>query len=251
MPTEAIIESRALHEAIPGNATGVACLGVVMPIYNEERTIDEILRRVLAQSVVAEVVAVDDGSTDGSWERLCRWREKDLRVKVLRHERNRGKGAALRTGFQHVQSPIVVVQDADLEYEPADLATMAALILANQADVVYGSRFAGGARGGGPSWHRWGNQLLTRFSNAASHLHLTDEATCYKMFRKELLDRIHLEEDGFGFCPEVTAKVSKMGVRFRELPISCRGRTCAEGKKIRWRDGLHALRCIIKYNWLR
>ncbi len=246
-----MINQPQLHQA--ESASGPAksltkCLGVVIPIFNEERTVDEILRRVLSQPVVKEVVVVDDASTDGTWERLQSWPKRDDRVKLLRHDCNRGKGAALRTGFDCVQSPIVVVQDGDLEYDPADFSRMLALFIEKKADVVYGSRYAGGDPSAALVWHTFGNKLLTLISNLASHSWLTDEATCYKMFRREILGRIKLEEEGFGFCPEFTAKIRKLGIRIHEVPISYRGRTRSEGKKIRLWDGAEALRCIFKYN---
>lgn len=224
-------------------------LAVVIPVYNEERTIGEILRRVLAQGFVEEIIVVDDASTDRTWERMQAWPEREARVRITRHDRNRGKGAALRTGFALARCPVVVVQDGDLEYDPADLGPMFDVIARNQADVVYGSRYAGGRRAVGPFWHTLGNKLLTLCSNLSTNLWLTDEATCYKMFRRELLERIVLVEDGFGFCPEFTAKVSRLGVRIHEVPITYRGRSRAEGKKIRLRDGWGALRCMMKYNF--
>jgi len=230
---------------------GSACLGVIMPVYNEARTIDEIIRRVIAQSSVCELVVVDDGSSDGTLALLRQWPLLDKRVRILEHESNRGKGAAIRTGRLASTAPVVIMQDADLEYDPADYLRMLDLIRSNQADVVYGSRFSGENNVSNPAWHTLGNRCLTRLSNIASGLKLTDEATCYKMFRREVFASIQLEEDGFGFCPEVTAKISKLGARVREVPISYRGRTRGEGKKIRFRDGWNALSCIIKYNFFR
>jgi glycosyltransferase involved in cell wall biosynthesis len=220
-----------------------------MPCYNEARTVDEIVRRVLAQPVVAELVAVDDASTDGTWERLKAWPARDSRVRVYRHERNRGKGAALRTAFSQVSSAIVVVQDADLEYDPADFLRLVIPILRGEADVVYGTRFTSQAHPSSPWWHRLGNRLLTWSSNHATGLRLTDEATCYKMFRRELLNRFTLHEDGFGFCPEFTAKVARVGARLVEMPIAYHPRRCSDGKKIRLRHGLGALWCVIKYRF--
>lgn len=237
-----------------GNVNGClnpAGLGVIMPVFNEARTIDEIIRRVLAQPNVCELVVVDDASSDGTIDLLRSWQQRDGRVRVLEHPVNRGKGAAIRTGWAASAAPVIIMQDADLEYDPNDYTRMLELIHGNQADVVFGSRFCGGNNLSNPAWHTLGNRCLTWCSNIASGLKLTDEATCYKMFRREVFERIKLEEDGFGFCPEVTAKISKLGVRVREVPVSYHGRTHAEGKKIRLRHGWNALYCIIKYNFFR
>ena len=228
-----------------------ACLGVIIPVFNEARTIDEILRRVLAQTNVCEVIAVDDASTDGTIDLLRSWPQRDSRVRVFEHQTNRGKGAAIRTALAASDAPVMIIQDADLEYSPADYTPMLELILSGQADVVYGSRFSAKDKLSNSSWHTFGNRCLTWCSNLASGLKLTDEATCYKMFRREVLERIKVEENGFGFCPEVTAKISKLGVRVREVPVSYHGRTAAEGKKIRIKDGWNALQCIVKYNFFR
>ena len=229
----------------------VRCLGVIMPVFNESKTVDEIIRRVLVQPNVCELVVVDDASSDGTIDILNLWRHRDERVRVLAHQMNRGKGAAIRTGLAASTASVVIMQDADLEYDPNDYSCMLNLIINNQADVVYGSRFSGGNILSNPAWHTFGNRCLTWFSNLASGLKLTDEATCYKMFRREVLERIKLEEDDFGFCPEVTAKISKLRVRISEVPVSYHGRTLAEGKKIRFRHGFNALHCIIKYNLFR
>lgn len=228
-----------------------ACLGVIMPVFNEARTIDEILRRVLAQPSVCELIAVDDASSDGTVDLLRSWPRRDPRVRVLEHPVNRGKGAAIRTALAASNAPVVIIQDADLEYSPEDYVPMLDLILTDQADVVYGSRFSAKDKLSNPSWHIFGNRCLTWCSNLASGLKLTDEATCYKMFRRDVIKQIKVEENGFGFCPEVTARVSKLGVRVREVPVSYHGRTVAEGKKIRIKDGWNALQCIIKYNFFR
>jgi len=226
----------------------LACLSTIIPVYNEERMLGAILKRVLAQTFIAEVVVVDDGSTDGTWGVMQEWAGRDARVRLARHERNCGKGAALRTGFALATAPVLVVQDGDLEYDPSDLGPMLELILTGKADVVYGSRYADGRRAVGPFWHTLGNKLLTLFSNLCTNLWLTDEATCYKMFRRELLGRLELREEGFGFCPEFTAKVSRLGVRVMEVPISYHGRGRSEGKKIRLRHGLEAIWCLLKYS---
>jgi glycosyltransferase involved in cell wall biosynthesis len=206
---------------------------------------------VLAQPNVCEIIAVDDASSDGTVHLLRPWPQRDRRVQVLEHRVNRGKGAAIRTALAASRAAVVIIQDADLEYSPDDYTFMLELILSDQADVVYGSRFSTKDKLSNSSWHTFGNRCLTWCSNLASGLKLTDEATCYKMFRQEVLKRIELKEDGFGFCPEVTAKISRLGVRVREVPVSYHGRTTAEGKKIRLRDGWNALKCIVKYNFLR
>jgi glycosyltransferase involved in cell wall biosynthesis len=225
-----------------------ACVGVIMAVFNEAKTIDEIIRRVLAQPCVCEVVAIDDGSSDGTADLLRSWQRCDSRIRCIGHGFNRGKGAAIRTGWAASTAPIVIIQDADLEYDPSDYPRMLDLIVSGQADVVYGSRFGGKNNLSNPAFHTFGNRCLTLCSNLASGMNLTDEATCYKMFRREILAQIDLEENGFGFCPEVTAKISKLCVRVREVAISYSGRTKAEGKKIRLKDGWNALACIVKYN---
>lgn len=230
-------------EVIPEN-----CLGVIMPVYNEGDTLDRIVGKVLGRREVGELVMVDDGSTDGTWPRMRELAETDARIRIFRCEVNRGKGAALRTGFGHAESEILVVQDADLEYDPDEYPKLLRPILSGEADVVYGSRFQGAAAGSrSGSWHVLGNKVLTRLSNLATGLDLTDMETCYKMFRRSILDRIELREDRFGFEPEFTAKVAKLGVPIREVAISYRGRGYAAGKKIGWRDGVSAIRCIVKY----
>ena len=224
-------------------------LSVVMPCFNEERTVLETCKLVLASPWCNELVVVDDASTDGSLAQLALL--DDPRVKVLRHEVNQGKGAALRRGFAAAAGPYVVVQDADLEYDPADYAVLLEPLLSGAADVVYGSRFQGGR----PHrvlyfWHSVGNKLLTLASNAFTNLNLTDMETCYKAFRTEVLRSIELEEDRFGIEPEITAKVAGGGWRIYEVGISYNGRTYAEGKKIGWRDGFRALVCIVRYSSL-
>ena len=230
------------------------CLTVVMPVYNEAATVAEVIQSVLAQRPVQQLVIVDDCSQDGTWERLQPIAQSEPRIKLIRHEVNRGKGAALRTGIAHATSAVVIIQDADLEYDPAEYCRLIGPILSGQADVVYGSRFRGGsdARRVLYFWHSVGNNFLTLCSNMATDLNLTDMETCYKTFRRELIQRIRIEEDRFGFEPEITAKVAKAKVRIYEIGISYSGRTYAEGKKIGWRDGVRALWCIWKYNfWKR
>jgi glycosyltransferase involved in cell wall biosynthesis len=229
------------------------CLGVVIPVFNEAATVGVLLRAVLAQPLVREVVAVDDGSTDGTPAVLEAAARSDSRVQVLRHERNLGKGAALRTGFLRVTAPITVVQDADLEYDPAEYPTLVRPILAGKADVVFSSRFqSAGAHRVLYFWHFVGNKCLTLLSDMVTDLNLTDIESGPKVFRTELLRQIRIEENRFGFEPEIIAKVARIpGVRIYEVPVSYYGRTYAEGKKVGWRDGLRALWCIIKYNLLR
>ncbi len=229
-----------------------SCLSVVMPLYNEAATVGQVISTVLQQRLVQELVIVDDASTDGSWEVLQKIQQQDARIKIFRHEKNKGKGAALRTGFQKATASVVIVQDADMEYDPAEYELVVGPILAGKADVVLGSRFAGaGAHRVLYFWHSLGNKVLTLLSNACADLNLTDMEAGYKAFRREIIQQIELEENRFGFEPEIVAKVSKLGLRIYEVPISYYGRTYAEGKKINWKDGVSALRCIIKYNLFR
>jgi glycosyltransferase involved in cell wall biosynthesis len=223
-------------------------LSVVIPCYNEVATIEGILVAVAASAVDdKEIIVVDDCSMDGTREKL-----KTLSVpglKVVYHERNRGKGAALRTGFREASGAVVIVQDADLEYDPRDYPKLIAPILEGKADVVFGSRFAGGeSHRVLYFWHYAANKMLTLLSNMFTNLNLTDMETCYKAFRREIIQRIELREERFGFEPEVTAKVARLGCRIYEVGISYSGRTYAEGKKIGWRDGLRAVWCILRYN---
>jgi len=228
------------------------CLSVVIPVYNEAGTVAKVLRTVLAQQLVQQAIVVDDGSTDGTWAALQPFASAAPRVVLVRHERNCGKGAALRTGFARATSPIVLVQDADLEYDPGEYYLVLKPILAGQADAVYGSRFQGaGAHRVLYYWHSVGNKLVTTFSNMLTDLNLSDVETCFKAFRREVLQQVALREDGFGVEPEITAKISRLQLRIYEVPISYYGRTYAEGKKINWRDGLKALWCVFKYNLWR
>jgi glycosyltransferase involved in cell wall biosynthesis len=229
-------------------------LSVVIPCFNEIATIDRIVDAVVASPYPdKEIIVVDDCSRDGTREKLEREIAPSGRAqKVLYHEVNRGKGAALRTGFAAATGDVVLVQDADLEYDPAEYPRLLQPILANKADVVFGSRFAGGdAHRVLYFWHATGNRLLTLVSNMFTNLNLSDMETCFKVFRRDVLRSITIEEDRFGFEPEITAKVAKLGCRIFEVGISYSGRTYAEGKKIGWKDGMRALYCIVKYNALR
>ena len=222
------------------------CLSVVMPCYDESATIVEIVDRVLASPLTAELIIVDDGSTDGTRDILAGF--TDERIRVLLQPVNQGKGAALRRGFSEATAEFVIVQDADLEYDPVDYDLMLEPLLAGDADVVYGSRFQSGRpRRVLYFWHSVGNRLLTLLSNMFTDLNLTDMETCFKAFRREVIQSIDLEEDRFGIEPEITAKVSAGGWRVWEVGISYSGRTYADGKKISWRDGVAAVRCIVKY----
>lgn len=228
------------------------CLGVVVPVYNEETTLHLIVKKVLSRPEVGELIMVDDCSSDGSWETMQNLAKTDDRIRIFTHEVNQGKGAALRTGFQHVQSDIIIIQDADLEYDPDEYPKLLLPILTGRADVVFGSRFLGyGMHRVLYYWHCIGNQFLTLMSNMFTNLNLTDMETCYKIFRKEVLKQITIEENRFGFEPEITAKVARLRVPLYEVSISYHGRTYEEGKKIGWKDGIRAIWCILKYNIFR
>jgi glycosyltransferase involved in cell wall biosynthesis len=232
--------------------TSDKCLGVVIPVYNEERTLHLIVNKVLARSEVGELVMVNDCSTDGTWNTMQQLAKQDPRIRIFNHEVNQGKGAALRNGFKHVQSEIVIIQDADLEYDPDEYPKLLQPILMGKADVVFGSRFLGsGMHRVLYYWHFLGNQVLTQLSNMFTNLTLTDMETCYKVFRRDVLKKIQIEENRFGFEPEITAKVAKMRVPIYEVSISYYGRTYEEGKKIGWKDGFRAIWCILKYNLLK
>lgn len=224
-------------------------LSVVMPVYNECRTIEEIMSRVLALEVPKQLIVVDDGSSDGTRERLADWAcHPDVRV--ILHQENRGKGAALRTGLAMAEGHVIAIQDADLEYDPSELIGLVEPILAGEADVVYGSRFFDGRPPGQLRRHRWANALLTMLSNWLTGLSLTDMETGHKVFRREALSGLRIEQDRFGVEPELTAKIARRGCRVIELPISYVGRNASEGKKIRLRDALDAVGCILRYGWL-
>jgi len=225
-------------------------LSIVIPVYNEKATIRQIHDAVQAVPMEKEIILIDDGSTDGTREILQQISAED--TKVLFHDRNKGKGAALRTGFQQATGDIVIIQDADLEYDPRQYGKLIQPILDGNADVVYGSRFVtGDYHRVHYFWHMLGNRFLTLLSNMLTNLCLTDMETCYKVFRREILQKLTIEENRFGFEPEITAKIAKLNLRIYEVGISYAGRTYQEGKKIGWQDGFSALRCILKYNLLR
>jgi glycosyltransferase involved in cell wall biosynthesis len=225
------------------------CLSVVIPCFNERATISTVVGQVLASPWTAEVIIVDDGSTDGTRDLLAELGAGDPRVRVHLQPYNQGKGAALRRGFAEATAPYVIVQDADLEYDPAEYGGLVQPLVNGLADVVYGSRFVSSR----PHrvlyfWHSVGNRFLTTLSNMFTNLNLTDMETCYKVFRREVIQSVVLEEDRFGFEPEVTAKVARGDWRVYELGISYNGRTYADGKKIGWRDGVRAVYCILKFS---
>jgi glycosyltransferase involved in cell wall biosynthesis len=238
-------------------------ISLVIPVYNEKASLEELLRRVVAVDMPKELIVVDDCSTDGSREILSRLAERGLeglpdahprnenRLAILFQERNQGKGAALRRGFEAATGDVVVVQDADLEYDPREIPRLVKPILVGHADVVFGSRFIGESRRVLYYWHAVVNWGLTTLSNMTSGLNLTDMETCYKAFRREVIQSIRIEEDRFGFEPEITAKVARAGARVYEVPISYHGRTYEEGKKIGWKDGFRAVYAIAKYSLKR
>jgi glycosyltransferase involved in cell wall biosynthesis len=223
-------------------------LSVVMPVYNERSTLREAIRRVLAVPIDIELLCVDDGSTDGSREILSEIQREHPQIRILLQTNNMGKGAALRRGIQDATGDLVLIQDADLEYDPADYPRLLAPLIQGKADVVFGSRFLGD----GPHrvlyfWHFVGNRALTLLSNCLTNINLSDMETCYKVFRREVIQSIPLEENRFGFEPEITVKIARRKLRIYEVGISYSGRTYEEGKKISWKDGFRALYCLLKY----
>ena len=226
-------------------------LSVVMPIYNEQATLRQVVSRVLSVPLDLELICVDDGSHDASREILAEFQGQHPQVRVFLQPHNMGKGAALRRGIQAASGDFVLIQDADMEYDPGDYPVLLEPLIQGKADVVYGSRFLGGA----PHrvlyfWHSVGNRLLTLFSNCLTNINLSDIETCYKVFRREIIQSIPLEENRFGFEPEITVKVAKRRLRIYEVGISYWGRTYEEGKKIRWTDGVRALWVLMKY-WIK
>jgi glycosyltransferase involved in cell wall biosynthesis len=224
-------------------------LSVVIPVYNECQTIHLILQQVQDVDIDKEIIMVDDCSTDGTRDRLNELASQADNIRVLFHEVNKGKGAALRTGFQAAEGDVVIIQDADLEYDPAEYPKLLKPIADGKADVVFGSRFAGGeSHRVLYFWHSLGNTFLTILSNMFTDLNLTDMETCYKVFKREIIQSIDIKENRFGFEPEITAKVARKRCRIYEVGISYSGRTYEEGKKIGWKDGVRAIWCILKYN---
>ena len=221
---------------------------VIMPVYNERTTLEEIVERVLAVPLQIELIIIDDASTDGSEEILSRL--TDSRIRIERHPQNRGKGAAIRTAIPHATGDVVLIQDADLEYDPGQIPEIIAPIARGVADVVYGSRFLGGPHRVHLFWHYVANRTLTFLSNLLNNLNLTDMETCYKCVRRELIQSIPLRSERFGIEPELTAKLARRGARFYEVPISYFGRDYAEGKKIGWKDGVAALGAIVRYRFV-
>ena len=221
-------------------------LSVVMPVYNEIETIQDIIDIVISEKTDKELIIVDDLSTDGTRDFLRNY--KNEKVKIFYHDVNMGKGAAIRTALQHVSGDIVIIQDADMEYSPLEYPSMINPILNNKADVVYGSRFLGPEHRVLFFWHSLGNKFLTLLSNMFTNLNLSDMETCYKAFRREIAQKLNIESNRFGMEPEITAKIAKMKCVVYEVPISYYGRDYSEGKKITWKDGFSAIWCIIKFN---
>jgi glycosyltransferase involved in cell wall biosynthesis len=223
-------------------------LSVVIPVFNERRTIEEVIARVSALDIDKQIILVDDGSIDGTREILSSYMDRKG-FDVVLHPCNQGKGAALQSGFQHARGEVVIVQDADLEYDPQDILRVIGPILEGDSDVVYGSRYLKNSHQDPSLIHRLGNWILTQFSNCMTANRLTDMETCYKAIRGDVLKTIHIEQKRFGFEPEITAKLSRRGYRIFEVPISYRSRSWKEGKKIGWRDLVNTLWCIVRYRF--
>lgn len=242
------------HTVSEGSQSGlpmIRTLSVVIPAFNEATTIGRVIQNVADQPLVGEIIIIDDASTDNTQTQLAPLTALPIPLKILRHTTNQGKGAALRTGIKAATLPYVIIQDADLEYDPREYPTILEPLLENRADVVYGSRFLGGsAHRVLYFWHRVGNGLLTLLSNMCTNLNLTDMETGFKAFRREIIQKIEIQENRFGFEPEITAKLARHGARFYEVGISYSGRTYQEGKKVGWKDGFRALWCIFRYNFI-
>ncbi|MFC1693463.1 glycosyltransferase family 2 protein [Candidatus Latescibacterota bacterium] len=223
-------------------------LSIVIPVYNELDTINDIIDLVRETPFDKEIIIVDDYSNDGTRE-ILKNRESEPNLRIFYHQKNTGKGAALKTGFTHVTGDIVIIQDADLEYDPSEYGKLIKPICDNRADVVYGSRFQGGPRRVLYFWHSLANKILTLFSNMLTNMNLTDMETCYKVFRREVIEKIDIKSARFGVEPEITAKISRLGVRIFEIPISYYGRKYNEGKKIGWKDGISAFFSIIRFRF--
>ncbi len=222
-------------------------LSVIIPVYNERDTLIEILKRVEAVPVKKDIILVDDGSTDGTRQILKNFKGKN--IKIIFHERNYGKGAAIRTGLKEATGDLVVIQDADLEYDPIDYLRLITPIQSGEAQVVYGSRILGSKERSYDRYY-WGGRFITFITNILYHLKITDVPTCYKMFKKQVIDQIKLDCIGFEFCPEVTAKVARLGYTIHEVPISYHPRSFDQGKKIKWKDGMIAIWTLLKYRFL-
>lgn len=222
---------------------------VIIPVYNEVNTIDEIISRVKLAPLEKEIIIIDDASTDGTTKRLEEIAKEDRDVKVFFHSMNQGKGGALHTGFKAAKGDVIIIQDADLEYNPKEYPHLVEPIVDGRADVVYGSRFTGGPHRVLYFWHYVGNKLLTLLSNALSNINLTDMETCYKVFKKDIIEDLSLKSKRFGFEPEFTMKVAKKRYRIYEVPISYSGRSYSEGKKITWKDGFEAIYTLLRFRF--
>ena len=240
----------ALTDAAQTRPAELKKLSIIVPVFNEKRWVEEVLRRVLAadcSGLAREIVVVDDCSTDGTSDILKAQAKLHPEIQLFHQNPNQGKGAALRRGIEEATGDLVLIQDADLEYDPRDYPVLLGPILEGRADVVFGSRFLGGPHRVLFFWHSIGNKVLTTMSNVFTNLNLTDMETCYKVFRADVIKNVTLEQRRFGIEPEITAKVARAGARIYEVPVSYAGRTYAEGKKIGWKDGVKALYCIVRY----
>lgn len=230
------------------NAKNKRNLSVIIPCFNEEKSVHDLLQRVLSQGVVGQVVVIDDGSKDNSILEIGRI--SDPRLVLLKNDKNMGKGKSIWRGIQQANKEYLIIQDADLEYDPCDFEKMLEVMIENSADAVYGSRFmTSGARRAVYYWHSVGNAILTTFSNVCTNIYLSDMETCYKLMRTDIAKKLDLKENRFGIEPEITAKLAKLNSVIYEIPISYKARTYSEGKKIGWKDGFSAIRCIIKYSF--